>query len=105
MSKNEIIDAINAHVPHADRALLLDLLTSDDLGDQSHLFQEFPKVFQGADIADKIRSMAQQLKKLNQGYPGGLRAYILNAKQLLKGIVFLIQIVLVVLGYYPIQHF
>lgn len=82
-NKQEILDAIQAHVPEPERALLVELC-SDELG-QQHLFAEFPKVFTGEDIASDIRSMSQQLHKLDRGYPGGLKAYIQNAKKLLQG--------------------
>lgn len=62
-------------------SLLVDLCT-DELG-QSHLFDGWSK-------SDKVspsilRQMGDQLEALDNSYPGGLRAYILEAKKLLSG--------------------
>lgn len=64
----------------AQRELLLDLC-SEELG-QSHLFEHSSGT---DDIGPSIRRMGAQLEELDNAYPGGLRAYILNAKKLLKG--------------------
>jgi UDP-sugar pyrophosphorylase len=59
--------------------LLLKDLCSDELG-QSHLLDGYRKT---ASI-DGIRQLANQLTKLNDSYPGGLRGYILTARKLLQ---------------------
>eukprot|EP00934_Nitzschia_sp_Nitz4_P008011 Nitzschia sp. Nitz4//scaffold165_size50357//3008//5415//NITZ4_007013-RA/size50357-processed-gene-0.1-mRNA-1//1//CDS//3329538108//8001//frame0 len=56
-------------------------LCSEELG-QTHLFEKWL----GEDDvpASEIRGFSASLEKLNKSYPGGLRAYILNAKKLLS---------------------
>jgi hypothetical protein len=62
--------------------LLVDLC-SKELG-QTHLFEEWSDAKHVS--PSLIRQMADQLLELDKAYPGGLRAYILNAKKLLKGV-------------------
>lgn len=57
----------------SEQADLIEDLCSEELG-QSHLFTT------GANI----KELAAQLEKLDGSYPGGLRSYILKAKELLK---------------------
>ena len=61
--------------------LLVDLC-SQELG-QTHLFERWKDARNVS--PSLIRQMADQLLQLDKAYPGGLRAYILNAKKLLKG--------------------
>ena len=63
---------------NSERELLEDLC-SEELG-QSHLLDGYSN---GVDD-DRLRSLCSQLIKLNRGYPGGLRSYILKARKLLQ---------------------
>lgn len=56
-------------------------LCSEELG-QSHLFQ--PWVDASSLKSKDVQELCTQLEKLNASYPGGLRGYILKAKELLK---------------------
>lgn len=68
-------------------ALLKDLCCSSELG-QGHLLDGYRTAVasnHGGDdtVKDQLKSLAKQLMKLDSAYPGGLRNYIIKAKQLL----------------------
>ena len=70
-------------------ALLKDLC-SDEYG-QSHLLDGYRSSSGGdgddaaaSDLKDNVRRLARQLAKLDTGYPGGLKNYIVKARQLLE---------------------
>lgn len=61
----------------AGRALVVSLIKELD---QAHLFSQWAL----DSDEDKKKEMVLQLLQLDQQYPGGLKAYISNAKKLLK---------------------
>ena len=68
-------------IPDDTQRALLEDLCSEELG-QAHLLDAYCEG--GSVDDDKLRSLCQQLVKLDGGYPGGLRSYVQKAKKLLQ---------------------
>ena len=66
---------------------LLKELCSDEYG-QGHLLDGYTSSNSddaaATDLKDNVRRLAKQLVKLDMGYPGGLKNYIIKARQLLE---------------------
>lgn len=67
------LQSVSAEEP--DKFDLVKDLCTEELG-QSHLFENV--------TGDKLEDLISQLVTLNSAYPGGLRGYIMKAKELLK---------------------
>lgn len=73
--------SLTNYLTQSQKLLVLDLC-SEELG-QAHLFDGW---LQAEKVSPSVlRQMGRELEALNASIPGGLRKYVLNAKNLLKG--------------------
>lgn len=74
-------EGLDKVIDDVQQLTLLKDLCSDELG-QSHLLDGYRK--DPSNSVDGVKNLASQLLKLDGGYPGGLRSYIINARRLLQ---------------------
>jgi hypothetical protein len=72
----------DSFLTESQQKLMMELCSKE--AGQSHLFKNWFDVKDGVSTS-VIVQMAVQLESLNEAYPGGLKEYIIKAKQLLSG--------------------